>query len=268
MSMRGVAARCIAGLLLVLAAVFAGPATASAHEELDFTAIAEAIDPAPASDVASATSEPFGLDVVPVTAGELVTKWNGVTADLRAESDVLARCGDGATSCPAAAQKFLDVVAQGRMQEGRARIGVINRAINLAVRPTSDLAQWGVADRWSAPLATLTSGRGDCEDYAIAKYAALIAIGFAEDDLRLVIVRDTAIGEDHAIVAARLDGSWIVLDNRRLALVTDVEMQRVVPLFVLDHDGVKQFTPALVAGTPAAAPAVPAAPAAPAALGF
>ncbi len=197
-----------------------------------------------------------------------MTKWNGVTADLRAESDVLARCGDGATSCPAAAQKFLDVVAQGRMQEGRARIGVVNRAINLAVRPTSDLAQWGVADRWSAPLATLTSGRGDCEDYAIAKYAALIAIGFAEDDLRLVIVRDTAIGEDHAIVAARLDGSWIVLDNRRLALVTDVEMQRVVPLFVLDHDGVKQFTPALVAGTPAAAPAVPAAPAAPAALGF
>lgn len=268
MSMRGVAARCIAGLLLVLAAVFAGPATASAHEELDFTAIAAATDPAPASDAASAAAEPFGLDVVPVTGGELVTKWNGVTADLRAESDVLARCGDGATSCPAAAQKFLDVVAQGRMQEGRARIGVVNRAINLAVRPTSDLAQWGVADRWSAPLATLTSGRGDCEDYAIAKYAALIAIGFAEDDLRLVIVRDTAIGEDHAIVAARLDGSWIVLDNRRLALVTDVEMQRVVPLFVLDHDGVKQFTPALVAGTPAAAPAVPAAPAAPAALGF
>jgi predicted transglutaminase-like cysteine proteinase len=227
-----------------------------------------AIDPAPASDLASATSEPFGLfglDVVPVTGGELLTKWSGVTAELRTESDVLARCGDGGTSCPAAAQKFLDVVAQGRMQEGRARVGVVNRAINLAVRPTSDLAQWGVADRWSAPLATLTSGRGDCEDYAIAKYAALVAAGFAEDDLRLVIVRDLAIGQDHAIVTARLDGSWIVLDNRRLALVTDIEMQRVVPLFVLDRDGVKQFTSAWAAGKPAAAPAVPAAPAA---LGF
>jgi predicted transglutaminase-like cysteine proteinase len=265
MLMHGVAARCIAGLLLVSPAVFAGPATASAHEGLDFAATAAAIDPAPPSDWASTAAEPFGLDVVPVTGGELLTKWDNVTAEIRAESEVLAHCADGATSCPAAAQKFLDVVAQGRMNEGRARIGVVNRAINLAVRPMSDLAQWGVADRWSAPLATLTSGRGDCEDYAIAKYAALIAAGFAEDDLRLVIVRDIAIGEDHAIVTARLDGNWIVLDNRRLALLTDAEMQRVVPLFVLDHDGVKQFTPALVAGTPAAAPAVPAAPAS---LGF
>ena len=264
MSMHGVAARCIAGLLLVLAAVFAGPTTASAHQQLDFTANAAAIDPASPSD-AAAPAEPFGLDVVPVTGGELLTKWNGITAEIRADDEVLAHCTDGATSCPAAAQKFLDVVAEGRAREGRARIGVVNRAINLAVRPMSDLAQWGVADRWSAPLATLTSGRGDCEDYAIAKYAALVAAGFAEDDLRLVIVRDLAIGQDHAIVTARLDGSWIVLDNRRLALVTDIEMQRVVPLFVLDRDGVKQFTSAWAAGKPAAAPAVPAAPAA---LGF
>jgi predicted transglutaminase-like cysteine proteinase len=270
MLLRGAAARCIAILMLVLPAVFAGLPSASAHDQPDAAVDAVAIDPAPASDPASATSEPFGLfglDVVPVTGGELLTKWNSVSADLRAENEVLAHCGDGATSCPAVAQRFLDVVAQGRMQEGRARVGVVNRAINLAVRPTSDFAQWGVADRWSAPLATLTSGRGDCEDYAIAKYAALIAAGFAEDDVRLVIVRDTAIGEDHAIVAARLDGNWIVLDNRRLAMVADAEMQHVVPLFVLDHDGVKQFTPALVAGTPAATPA-PVTPAAPAALGF
>jgi predicted transglutaminase-like cysteine proteinase len=42
---------------------------------------------------------------------------------------------------------------------GRARIGIINRAINPAIRPASDLAQWGVEDRWTAPIAT---GRGDC----------------------------------------------------------------------------------------------------------
>ena len=54
---------------------------------------------------------------------------------------------------------------------------MINRDINMAIRPTSDLAQWGVTDRWSAPLATLASGRGDCEDYAIAKYVALREAG-------------------------------------------------------------------------------------------
>jgi predicted transglutaminase-like cysteine proteinase len=92
-----------------------------------------------------------------------------------------------------------------RAHDGPTRVGVINRAINMAIRPMNDMAQWGVPDRWSAPLATLASGRGDCEDYAIAKYVALREAGVAEDSVRLVIVRDLANGEDHAVVAARLN---------------------------------------------------------------
>jgi len=187
-------------------------------------------------------------------SGELVAKWSGVAADIRAERDILARCRADGEDCPAPAQKFLAVIAEGRAHSGRARFGVVNRAINLAIRATSDLAQWGVPDRWSAPLATFTTGRGDCEDYAIAKYVALLEAGVAEDDLRLVIVRDLAVGEDHAIVAARLDGAWITLDNRWLALVEDGDLRRVAPLFVLDGDGVKRFAPAI-----AAQPAAPAA---------
>ena len=120
---------------------------------------------------------------------------------------------------------------------------MINRAINLAIRPMSDRAQWGVPDRWSAPLAT---GRGDCEDYAIAKYVALKWAGMADSDVRLVIVRNLVAGEDHAIVAVHLDDSWITLDNRWLALVKDVEMRRIIPLFVLDKDGVEQLALATV----------------------
>jgi predicted transglutaminase-like cysteine proteinase len=130
---------------------------------------------------------------------------------------------------------------------GRARIGVINRAINLAIKPTSDWAQWGVADRWSAPLETLTSGRGDCEDYAIAKYVALSEAGIGEADLRIVIVRDLGLGEDHAVLAARDGEKWLLLDNRRLALLEDNELQRGRPLFALNRDGVREFTPAALA---------------------
>jgi hypothetical protein len=45
-----------------------------------------------------------------------------------------------------------------------------------------------------------------------------------------------------------------VLDNRRLALVEDVEMPRVLPLFVLDRYGVKRFAP-VIADAPDRAPA-------------
>ena len=85
----------------------------------------------------------------------------------------------------------MNIVDVARRREGRARIGEINRAINLAIRPMSDRAQYGVPDLWTAPIQTLTAGAGDCEDYAIAKYVALEKTGVPEENLRLLVVRDT-----------------------------------------------------------------------------
>jgi len=53
------------------------------------------------------------------------------------------------------ALQFLDIVESGRNLDGRARLGEINRAINLAIKPMSDLALYGVEDVWSPPLNTL-----------------------------------------------------------------------------------------------------------------
>jgi predicted transglutaminase-like cysteine proteinase len=213
-----------------------------------------ALDPAEPAVKSPAAAEPFGLDTMPWFGGGVFTKWNGVVADIRAESDILARCGETMEDCPPAAQKFLAVIAAGRAQTGLARIGVINRAINLAIQPMSDLQQWGVADRWSAPLETFTTGRGDCEDYAIAKFVALIAAGVAPEDVKLVIVHDLAVSDGHAVVAAHVDGSWVVLDNRWLALVEDTEMRRMVPISVIDYTGVRAYLTS-PAGNVASAPA-------------
>jgi predicted transglutaminase-like cysteine proteinase len=218
-----------------------------------------ALDPA-APVTPPTVVEPFGLAAVPVEGGEILAKWRGVEADIRADSEILMHCRDSATLCPGPAQNFLAIVAEGRARSGRSRIGVINRAINLAIQPMSDMAQWGVPDRWSSPLETFTTGRGDCEDYAIAKYVALTAAGVDADDVKLVIVRDLATGQEHAVVAARLDGNWIMLDNRWLRLVEDNAMPQILPLFVLDHAGVKQFTSTALSGARRTA--------APASLGF
>jgi predicted transglutaminase-like cysteine proteinase len=216
---------------------------AQVRDDAQGQAMMAAIDPAEQAIKSPSVAEPFGLSVVPVATGELLTKWSSVEADIRAESKILAECRASVALCPLAARNFLAIVAEGRAHTGRARIGLINRAINLAIRYRSDLAQWGVEDRWTTPLATFTTGLGDCEDYAIAKYVALMEAGLAPEDVRLVVVRDLSVGEGHAIIAARLDDGWIILDNRRMTLVDDGEMRRVIPLFVLDRDGVKQFAP-------------------------
>lgn len=243
---------------------------AQAAAPLDVRAVPQAATPVEAPAPTSSTAAdrvvltvaprpvtaPFGLDTSSVSGGDITKKWHGVEAAIRVESDILAHCTDAGEACPAAARNFLAIIAQGRALTGKARIGVINRAINLAIEPTSDLAQWGLPDRWSAPLETFTTGRGDCEDYAIAKYVALTAAGIAPDDVKLVIVRNTALDEDHAVVAVRLDGAWIVLDNRWLNLVPDRDMRQAIPRFVLDGTGVRRYAPpGIVASGRAAAPA-------------
>jgi hypothetical protein len=113
--------------------------------------------------------------------------------------------------------------------------------VNFAITPVSDEAQWGVPDRWSGPLETLRSRQGDCEDYAILKYVALLEAGISKEDLKIVILKNRLPNEDHAAVAARADGQWLILDNRTLTLVRDVDVARAIPIFVPDDDGVRRF---------------------------
>ena len=199
---------------------------------------------------------PFGLATTPVSFGQILTKWNGVEVRIRRDNETFTHCNADPQHCPTAARNFLAIVAQGRTRTGLARIGTINRAINLAIEPMSDMEQWGVPDRWSDPLETFTTGRGDCEDYAIAKYVALTAAGISPEDVKLVVVRNTAAAEDHAVVAVRDDGRWIILDNRWLTMVRDIEMAKATPLFVLDDAGVAAFAaPVLTVARGTAAPA-------------
>ena len=196
----------------------------------------------------AATERPpiFGMETEPV-AGEVAAKWRAVEADIDREQQVLARCR-AQEACPVVAQNLLDIVAEGAGRSGLARVGLINRAVDLAITPTSDEAQWGVADHWSPPFETLQTHRGDCEDYAIVKYVALLQAGLSHDDVKIVILRNLLPKEDHAVVAARVDGQWVILDNRRLALVRDTKMVGSIPKFVLDEDGTRRFVPSNRAG--------------------
>jgi predicted transglutaminase-like cysteine proteinase len=188
------------------------------------------------------SAEPFGLFTATLAEGGLRDKWLGVERELDDDLLVLALCEEDRVSCgsPAALQ-FLAIVDSAKARDGRARLGEINRAINLAIRPVSDLAQYGAIDVWSSPLNTFARGAGDCEDYAIAKFVALRLAGIPAEDIKLLILHDTLRNEDHAAVAARLDGRWLTLDNRRMAMVEDAHLRNVLPTFLIDRNGVKRY---------------------------
>ena len=192
--------------------------------------------------ITAKSAEPFGLAATPLAGGGLHDKWQGLLRRLDDDMVQLALCDGDREGCVSpAALKLLAIVDAARLREGRARYGEINRAVNLGIRSQSDEAQHGQPDVWTAPLATFTAGAGDCEDYAIAKFAALRLAGIPADDLRMVIMRDTIRGEDHAVAAARLDGRWLTLDNRRLAMVEDVSVRNFRPTFVMDRDSLRRY---------------------------
>ena len=193
-------------------------------------------------DVIRKSAEPFGLFATRLSAGGLLEKWNGVERQLEDDMVQLALCdGDRDRCVSPAALQLLAIVDGARAREGRARFGEINRAINLAIRPMSDMAQFGQIDVWSSPLATFASGAGDCEDYAIAKFAALRMAGVSPENIRIVVLRDVLHGENHAAVLAQLDGRWLMLDNRRMAMIEDIDVRNHQPLFVIDDRGVMRY---------------------------
>jgi predicted transglutaminase-like cysteine proteinase len=199
------------------------------------------------ASLTSRDQEPITVDPAPIWSwaatamlSESSAKWADLQSRIRADKETLAACRSGDRPCPTAARRFLSIVENGRQRQGRALLGEINRAINLSIRPMSDLAQYGVEDYWASPLESLGSGAGDCEDYAIAKYVALEESGIAPADLQLEIVRDIEHQATHAVVEVRYKDEWLILDNRML-LIMNIEQTHYYPLLALDHEGVRTF---------------------------
>jgi predicted transglutaminase-like cysteine proteinase len=88
----------------------------------------------------------------------------------------------------------------------------VNRYIN-NFRYRSDRENWKLRDFWAAPEELFGRG-GDCEDYVIAKYLSLRALGISADRLRIVVVYDRKKRIDHAILAVFGATDTFVLDNR------------------------------------------------------
>jgi predicted transglutaminase-like cysteine proteinase len=68
------------------------------------------------------------------------------------------------------------------------KLEAVNLFFNL-LQYEKDVDHWGVADHWATPLEFVVSGAGDCEDFAVAKYFALLELGVPDDKLLLMYVK-------------------------------------------------------------------------------
>lgn len=185
--------------------------------------------------------EPFGMQATRAPEGALWLKWRALANEMGDEDEQLISCKKNPKSCTAAAAQFWSMVGKVRIARGKAQLERVNELVNVAITYTTDLANDGQLDKWSAPLATLKLGKGDCEDYAILKYRVLAQAGVPSSDLRIILLRDTALRIDHAVLAARTEGSWHILDNRGKGFFSERDLPHYMPLVALDQNGVNRF---------------------------
>lgn len=122
----------------------------------------------------------------------------------------------------------------------------VNEYFNHKIAFYDDIAVWGQSDYWATPAETLAMGRGDCEDFAIAKYFSLQLAGVPIEQLRIVYVKARIGGSRSSIQQAHMvlvyypapDAEPWVLDN----LITDLRLasQRtdLTPVFSFNSQGI------------------------------
>lgn len=91
-------------------------------------------------------------------------------------------------------------------------------------------------DYWQSPDEFFRSGGGDCEDFAIAKYAWLRELGMPEDNMQIAVVNDRFVNQAHALLLVNMDGAPFVLDNKSNDEKTFAA--RYDPIFGFNRNGV------------------------------
>jgi len=143
--------------------------------------------------------------------------------------------------------------------DDEAKLGAVNQFFNRRVQSRDDTEVWSQVDYWASPLEMLEKGSGDCEDFAIAKYFSLLALGMPVHKLRLVYVRAQLGGpggplQAHMVLAyyAAPNAEPQILDN----LITDVRPASrrpdLAPVFSFNSEGLWQGVGAQTAGDPTA----------------
>ncbi|MEE8202762.1 MAG: transglutaminase-like cysteine peptidase [Alphaproteobacteria bacterium] len=176
----------------------------------------------------------FGTNEVRSTNLAPFPKWTGVLDRYFAEVD-LAQGACGAETFNACHLRDWTRFLEGlRGADAMTQLERVNRYMNRAPYIT-DPRNYNVDDYWATPRQFF--GRdGDCEDYAIAKFMSLRALGWDNDHMRIVVLKDLNLDIAHAVLVVYRDGLAWVLDNQIGEVVAADRIRHYRPYYSINED--------------------------------
>jgi len=142
------------------------------------------------------------------------------------------------------------MLGEGRKAPETDKLRRVNDFINRRIAFDDDMSVWGQNDYWATPVETIGQGRGDCEDFSIAKYFSLIDLGIPVNKLRLVYVKAVQTGpagtflQAHMVLAyyATPTADPLVLDNLNPQILPASRRSDLSPIFSFNSAGLWQGT--------------------------
>ncbi len=157
-------------------------------------------------------------------------KWSSVLSKMNVWKGYL---DDPKTKDLKFAAKWQEVKNKAENAPKREQVKVVNSYFNKWPYRT-DINNFGMNDYWASPPEFLRKS-GDCEDYAIAKFYALKELGFSNEEMRVVAVRDTIRNLGHAVLVVYLDGDALVLDNQTNMLLSHTKYKHYKPAYSVNE---------------------------------
>ncbi|WP_342618643.1 transglutaminase-like cysteine peptidase [Rhodoferax sp. GW822-FHT02A01] len=122
------------------------------------------------------------------------------------------------------------------------KLNKVNTFFNRRILYKTDMEVYKVEDYWATPLEFMGHGAGDCEDFVIAKYMTLRALGVPNERLRLVYVRYQT--GNTAPIAHMVLGYYaqpteepVILDNMVTSIRPASMRTDLTPVYSFNSDG-------------------------------
>ena len=159
--------------------------------------------------------------------------WTRVMTTAETQTEAFYACDASTAACSSAALSWQKIIRQCLGLPAMEQVKAVNSYFNRWPYRL-DIDVYGVSDYWATPGEFLKLS-GDCEDFSITKYYALRKLGFAIDDMRIVLLKDNIRNISHAILAVRLDGESYVLDNVSDLVLSHLKYEHYVPQYSVNE---------------------------------
>lgn len=134
--------------------------------------------------------------------------------------------------------QWQELVDENQNESEEDKLEIVNDFFN-RVHYVDDIVHWHKKDYWATPLEMLATDAGDCEDYSIAKYFTLKALGVPERKLYITYVKAIRLNQAHMVLTYFKTPKSVplVLDNLNKRILKASRRTDLVPIYSFNGDG-------------------------------